>query len=55
MVTLLLLLLLLFNRFYYHLLMLFLQDIEKEMARTQKNKATASHLGTLKASWKAGN
>ena len=26
-----------------------LQAIEAEMARTQKNKATASHLGTLKA------
>ena len=24
-------------------------DIENEMARTQKNKATASHLGMLKA------
>ena len=24
-------------------------DIEKEMSRTQKNKATESHLGTLKA------
>ena len=24
-------------------------DVEKEMSRTQKNKATESHLGTLKA------
>ncbi len=27
-----------------------LQEIEREMARTQKNKATAGHLGMLKAS-----